>query len=57
MRMLSILVLALAVTGCGNPDESAPDATVLDSNTSAESSIALPESTVTLVRFTMPGMT
>ncbi len=59
MRMLSILVLALAVTGCGGTNDSTPVATTGDDKpiTTGETGIALPDATASLVKFTMPGMT
>jgi len=57
MRMLPILVLAVA--GCGGTNDSTPVATT-DGDTSittGETGIALPDATASLVKFTMPGMT
>lgn len=60
MRMLPILVLALAVTGCGGTNDSTPVATTdgdTTTTTTTEVGIALPDATASLVKFTMPGMT
>ena len=57
MRMLPILVLAVA--GCGGTNDSTPVATT-DGDTSittGETGIALPDATASLIKFTMPGMT
>jgi len=60
MRMLPILLVALFIAGCGQADQSAPDATsVTDAaaDVAEDSGISLPPVTASLVRFTMPGMT
>jgi hypothetical protein len=59
MRMLPILVLALAVAGCGGSTDSTPEAKTGDDTpiTTGETTIALPDATASLVKFTMPGMT
>jgi len=60
MRMLPILIVSLLIAGCGQPDQSAPNATsVTDAVTDsvADTGISLPPATASLVRFTMPGMT
>lgn len=59
MRRLPILVLALAVAGCGGSTESTPETTTGGDATinETETQIALPAATATLVKFTMPGMT
>jgi hypothetical protein len=60
--MLPILVLALAVTGCGGTNDSTPVATTGDDTSittgeTGETRIALPDATASLIKFTMPGMT
>ena len=60
MRMLPILVLALAVAGCGGSTETTPESTTGgDGSVSGTegTQIALPDASATLVKFTMPGMT
>lgn len=60
MRRLPVLVLALAVAGCGGTTESTPETTTggdTTINETGETQIALPPATATLVKFTMPGMT
>lgn len=59
MRMLPILVLALAVAGCGGSTETTPESTTGGdgSVTDTGTQIALPDASATLIKFTMPGMT
>lgn len=59
MRMLPILVLTLAVAGCGGSTDSTPEATTGGDTTinTGETGIALPDATASLIKFTMPGMT